>query len=73
MVRVTANALKQQVMNREERRLEREIKEVLEEVGCDREKIAELLVGRRVLLAEELKRSPPPPADLATFPGGIVR
>ncbi|KAF2351314.1 hypothetical protein FHG87_017933 [Trinorchestia longiramus] len=56
MVRVTANALRQQVMNREARRLEREIKEVLEEVGCDREKKAELLVGRRVLLAEELKR-----------------
>ncbi|XP_018027861.1 dynamin-like 120 kDa protein, mitochondrial [Hyalella azteca] len=56
MVRVTANALRQQIMNREARRLEREIKEVLEEVGCDRDKKAELLVGRRVLLAEELKR-----------------
>lgn len=36
------------------RRMEREIKEVLEECGCDRDRKATLLVGRRVLLAEEL-------------------
>ncbi|KAK4288827.1 hypothetical protein Pmani_038166 [Petrolisthes manimaculis] len=56
MIKITGNALRQQVMNREARRLEKEIKEVLEEYGCDREKKEQLLTGRRVLLAEELKR-----------------
>ncbi|KAK8389290.1 hypothetical protein O3P69_008781 [Scylla paramamosain] len=56
MFKITANALRQQVMNREARRLEKEIKEVLEEFGCDQEKKEQLLTGRRVLLAEELKR-----------------
>ncbi|XP_070000700.1 dynamin-like GTPase OPA1, mitochondrial isoform X14 [Penaeus vannamei] len=56
MIRITANALRQQVMNREARRLEKEIKEVLEEYGCDRDKKEHLLTGRRVMLAEELKR-----------------
>ncbi|XP_023335383.1 dynamin-like 120 kDa protein, mitochondrial [Eurytemora carolleeae] len=37
MLRVTANALRQQVMNREARRLEKEIKEVLEEMSSDEE------------------------------------
>ncbi|XP_045102856.1 dynamin-like 120 kDa protein, mitochondrial isoform X3 [Portunus trituberculatus] len=56
MFKITANALRQQVMNREARRLEKEIKEVLEEFGCDQEKKEQLLTGRRVLLAEEMKR-----------------
>ena len=56
MLRVTANALRQQVMNREARRLEREIKCVLEDYSQDPEKKEKLLTGRRVTIAEELKR-----------------
>ena len=56
MLRVTANALRQQVMNREARRLEREIKDVLEEFSQEPEKKIKLLTGRRVLLAEELSK-----------------
>jgi len=55
MLKVTANALRQQVMNREGKRLEKEIKEVLEEMGTDGEAKTKLLTGRRVNLAEEMK------------------
>ena len=56
MLRVTANALRQQVMNREARRLESEIKAVLEDYSQDPDKKEKLLTGRRVTIAEELKR-----------------
>nr|CAB3264565.1 dynamin-like 120 kDa protein, mitochondrial [Phallusia mammillata] len=56
MLAITSNALRQQVMNTEAHRLENEVKEVLEDFGQDRECKETLLTGRRVELAEELKR-----------------
>lgn len=55
MLTLTANALRQQIMNVEARRLEKEIKEVLEEIGGDPFRKKSLLIGKRVTLAEELK------------------
>ncbi|XP_030373365.1 dynamin-like 120 kDa protein, mitochondrial isoform X2 [Scaptodrosophila lebanonensis] len=54
VIKVTSNALRQQVINREARRLDKEIKAVLDEFSDDEEKKAQLLTGKRVLLAEEL-------------------
>ncbi|XP_074653841.1 dynamin-like GTPase OPA1, mitochondrial isoform X2 [Tubulanus polymorphus] len=56
MLQITSNALRQQVINNEARRLEKIIKEVLDDIGDDKNKLKELLTGKRVLLAEELKR-----------------
>ena len=54
VIKVTANALRQQVVNREARRVDKEIKEVLDEFSDDEEKKVQLLTGKRVILAEEL-------------------
>ncbi|CAL1530479.1 unnamed protein product [Lymnaea stagnalis] len=56
MLHVTSNALRQQVVNNEARRLERITKDVLDEIGDDKALLESLLTGRRVLLAEELKK-----------------
>ncbi|XP_026317929.1 dynamin-like 120 kDa protein, mitochondrial isoform X2 [Hyposmocoma kahamanoa] len=55
-LRTTANALRQQIGNREAARLDRELREVLDEMSADPELKKKLLSGRRVELAEELKR-----------------
>ena len=57
VLKITSNALRQQVINREARRLDKEIKEVLDEYSDDEDKKQQLLTGKRVLLAEELSMS----------------
>ena len=39
------------------RRLERNIKDVLDQIGDDKQRLQQLLTGKRVLLAEELSKS----------------
>ncbi|XP_035380273.1 dynamin-like 120 kDa protein, mitochondrial isoform X3 [Electrophorus electricus] len=58
MLSITANTLRQQLTNTEVRRLEKNVKEVLEDFGEDSEKKVQLITGRRVQLAEDL--TPPP-------------
>ncbi|KAL1272709.1 hypothetical protein QQF64_028571 [Cirrhinus molitorella] len=54
MLAITANTLRQQLTNTEVRRLEKNVKEVLEDFGEDTEKKVQLITGRRVQLAEDL-------------------
>ncbi|XP_014071326.2 dynamin-like 120 kDa protein, mitochondrial isoform X4 [Salmo salar] len=56
MLLITANTLRQQLTNTEVRRLEKNVKEVLEDFGEDNEKKVHLITGRRVQLAEDLKK-----------------
>ncbi|XP_069009560.1 dynamin-like GTPase OPA1, mitochondrial isoform X3 [Embiotoca jacksoni] len=56
MLVITANTLRQQLTNTEVRRLEKNVKEVLEDFGEDMEKKSHLITGRRVQLAEDLKK-----------------
>ncbi|XP_076134758.1 dynamin-like GTPase OPA1, mitochondrial isoform X9 [Alosa pseudoharengus] len=56
MLVITGNTLRQQLTNTEVRRLEKNVKEVLEDFGEDTEKKTQLITGRRVQLAEDLKK-----------------
>ncbi|XP_030647125.1 dynamin-like GTPase OPA1, mitochondrial [Chanos chanos] len=56
MLAITANTLRQQLTNTEVRRLEKNVKEVLEDFGEDNGKKVQLITGRRVQLAEDLKK-----------------
>uniref|UniRef100_A0A674PDR1 Dynamin-like GTPase OPA1, mitochondrial n=1 Tax=Takifugu rubripes TaxID=31033 RepID=A0A674PDR1_TAKRU len=54
MLVITANTLRQQLTNTEVRRLEKNVKEVLDDFGEDMERKTHLITGRRVQLAEDL-------------------
>ncbi|KAK7824541.1 hypothetical protein U0070_021462 [Myodes glareolus] len=69
MLAITANTLRQQLTNTEVRRLEKNVKEVLEDFAEDGEKKIKLLTGKRVQLAEDLSW------DIlleATLPHGVL-
>uniref|UniRef100_A0A671Z401 Dynamin-like GTPase OPA1, mitochondrial n=1 Tax=Sparus aurata TaxID=8175 RepID=A0A671Z401_SPAAU len=57
MLVITANTLRQQLTNTEVRRLEKNVKEVLDDFGEDMERKSHLITGRRVQLAEDLSKT----------------
>nr|CAH8829871.1 unnamed protein product [Trichobilharzia regenti] len=57
MIDATSNALRQQIMNDEARRLEHHVKHVLNEISNDPLHLKKLITGRRVQLAEDLNRT----------------
>ncbi|XP_054901996.1 dynamin-like 120 kDa protein, mitochondrial isoform X2 [Poeciliopsis prolifica] len=67
MLVITANTLRQQLTNTEVRRLEKNVKEVLDDFGEDLEKKTQLITGRRVQLAEDLKKVREIQEKLETF------
>ncbi|VVC43328.1 Hypothetical protein CINCED_3A022888 [Cinara cedri] len=56
MIKQTANVLRQQITNREVKRLHREIKDVLDDYSQSHDMKCKLLTGRRVTLVEELNK-----------------
>ncbi|KAL5264482.1 hypothetical protein ACHWQZ_G005539 [Mnemiopsis leidyi] len=56
MLETTCNALRLQIMNTEAQRLEQEVKQYLEELSRDEENKKKLITGKRVDLAEELRK-----------------
>ena len=54
MLNITSNALRQQIVNIEVRRMEREIKDILDDAAQDQHLKKQLLKGKRVELAEDL-------------------
>ena len=56
MLEITCNSLRQQIINIEVRRLEREVKEILDDYSQDEQLKVEMLKGKRVELAEELSK-----------------
>ncbi|XP_063677299.1 dynamin-like 120 kDa protein, mitochondrial isoform X4 [Bolinopsis microptera] len=56
MLETTSNALRLQIMNTEAQRLEQEVKQYLDELSRDEENKKRLITGKRVDLAEELRK-----------------
>ncbi|KAJ6219154.1 hypothetical protein RDWZM_004966 [Blomia tropicalis] len=56
ILQASSKALRQQITNIEAQRLNREVKDMLDDFNQDSEKKSQLLKGKRVNLAEELKR-----------------
>ncbi|CAF1401347.1 unnamed protein product [Adineta steineri] len=71
MIEITSNAIRQQISNIETRRLEREVKEILDDFSGDEKLKANLLKGKRVDLAEELKRVRQVQEKLEEFIGAL--
>jgi optic atrophy protein 1 len=57
MLEITCNALRQQIINIEVRRLEREVKDILDDFSQNEHAKVELINGKRVELAEELSKN----------------